>query len=110
VVEDISELKRAEEQLHRLSQAVEQSSESIVITDGGCIEYVNEAFTRITGYERDEVIGANLRVLQSSKTPPEVYEAMWMGSAGRTGAANFKTVEGWHRVPAGGGDQSDPSG
>ncbi|MBK8527213.1 MAG: PAS domain-containing protein [Rubrivivax sp.] len=57
-----------------------------------------EAFTRITGYERDEVIGANPRVLQSGKTPPEVYEAMWTGlRAGRAWRGELrKPSKGWH--------------
>ncbi len=78
VIEDISERKQVEERLHRLSQAVEQSSDSVVITDAeGCIEYVNKAFTDVSGFERGEVIGANPRILQSGNTPHETYEAMW---------------------------------
>ncbi|MBU0752982.1 MAG: PAS domain S-box protein, partial [Gammaproteobacteria bacterium] len=55
---DISERKADEEQIRKLSLAVEQSPESIVITNIDAeIEYVNEAFLRVTGYTRDEVIG-----------------------------------------------------
>ena len=73
--------KQAEESeatLRKLSLAIEQSSQSIVITKlDGAIEYVNEAFMQITGYSLDELIGKNPRVLQSGHTPPETYTAMW---------------------------------
>ncbi len=75
---DITERKRAAEQLHKLSLAVEQSPESIVITNTAAeIEYVNAAFVQVTGYGRDEVIGQNPRILHSGKTPPETHVAMW---------------------------------
>ncbi len=69
---------RSETELHKLSQAVEQSSESIVITNlDGEIEYVNEAFERVTGYSRAEAIGRNPRFLASGRTPRGSYESMW---------------------------------
>ncbi len=78
VTHDITERKRAEEQLRKLSLAVEQSPESIVITDlAARIEYVNDAFVLATGFQRSEVLGKNSRVLQSGKTPAETYRAMW---------------------------------
>jgi PAS domain-containing protein len=65
--------KQAEESeatLRKLSLAIEQSSESIVITTlDGAIEYVNDAFLQISGYSREELIGKNPRVLQSGQTP-----------------------------------------
>ncbi|TAN51996.1 MAG: PAS domain S-box protein, partial [Rhodospirillales bacterium] len=77
-VRDISKRKADEEQVRKLSLAVEQSPESIVITDlKANIEYVNEAFLRITGYDRAEVIGRNPRILQSGKTPRDTYDALW---------------------------------
>ena len=61
-----------------LAQVVEQSPLSIVITAiDGCIEHVNPTFTRITGYERDEAIGQNPRLLKSDLTPPERYAELW---------------------------------
>jgi PAS domain S-box-containing protein len=73
--------KRAEESeatLRKLSLAIEQSPENIVITKlDGTIEYVNDAFVQTAGYTRDELIGKNPRVLQSGQTPPETYTAMW---------------------------------
>ncbi len=76
---DITEQKRTESSLLKLSLAVEQSPESIVITDlNGRIEYVNEAFVANTGYSRDEAIGQNPRLLKSGRTPPETYAAMWL--------------------------------
>ena len=73
--------RRAEEgeaALRKLSLAIEQSPESIVITTlDGAIEYVNDAFVQVTGYAREELIGKNPRVLQSGQTPPERYTAMW---------------------------------
>jgi len=75
---DITAHKVAEEQLRKLSLAVEQSPASIVITDiNGRIDYVNEAFIGATGYGRDEVLGGNPRILQSGKTPEATYVAMW---------------------------------
>ncbi|MCD2453240.1 PAS domain S-box protein [Methylicorpusculum oleiharenae] len=60
---------RAEEQLSKLSQAVEQSPNSIVITDlHGIIEYVNKAYTDATGYKASEVLGHNLFTIQSELT------------------------------------------
>lgn len=66
------------DQLRKLSLIVEQSPESIVITNlEARIEYVNEAFVRNTGYRREEAIGQNPRMLQSKKTPQESYDGMW---------------------------------
>jgi len=78
IARDITARRRAEEQLRMLSQAVEQSPSCVVITDPrSSIEYVNAAFTRVTGYTADEVIGKNPRILKSGETPSEVYEVLW---------------------------------
>ncbi len=78
VLVDITERKAAEATLRKLSLAIEQSPESILITQlDGAIEYVNDAFVRNSGYSRAELIGQNPRVLKSGKTPPETYTAMW---------------------------------
>jgi two-component system sensor histidine kinase/response regulator len=78
IARDITERKAVEAELHKLSLAVEQSPESIVITDAEAhIEYVNDTFLQATGYRREELIGHNPRMLQSGKTPPETYEALW---------------------------------
>jgi len=70
--------RRDQAQLRKLVQAVEQSPESIVITDlEGRIEYVNEACERATGYARAESIGQNPRILRSGKTPASTYRALW---------------------------------
>jgi len=89
--EDVTQMMRAQEQLVKLSQAVEQSPESIVITNLEAeIEYVNDAFLRATGYTRAEVLGQNPRVLNSGKTPPETHRAMWEAlSAGRSWKGEF---------------------
>ena len=65
-------------QFRKLSLLVEQSPESMVITDlQGQIEYVNDSFVRISGYSRSELMGKNPKILQSGKTPAETYRAMW---------------------------------
>ena len=75
---DITERKNSEAQLRKLSLAVEQSPESIVITDRQArIEYVNESFVKVSGYAREELIGQNPRMLQSGRTPRAAYEQLW---------------------------------
>lgn len=75
---DISERRRTQIQLHKLSLAVEQSPASIVITDTrGNIEYINPTFTRITGYTLEEAVGRNPRILKSGETSPEEYKKLW---------------------------------
>ena len=67
-----------EQLLRKLSLAVDQSAESIVITDlAGNIEYVNDAFTRISGYTRAEVVGKKPAILRSGRTPDETYKQLW---------------------------------
>ncbi len=77
-LQDISERKEAETQLKKLSQAVDQSPASVVITDlEGKIEYVNPKFTRVTGYSLSEAIGENPRILKSGIQTTEFYRDMW---------------------------------
>lgn len=65
-------------ELRKLSAALRYSPESVVITDrDGNIEYVNEHFSRVTGYAAAEVVGQNPRLLQSGHTPDATYEEMW---------------------------------
>ena len=74
----IIEHHRMEKQYRSLSRAVEQSPASVVITNtAGSIEYVNSKFLQITGYNLDEVLGQNPRVLKSGHTKPEEYRSLW---------------------------------
>ena len=76
--EELLERKRAEEQLRKLSHAVEQSPVSVVITNlAGDIEYVNPKFTEVTGYSSEEIVGKNPRILKSGEVPAAEYENLW---------------------------------
>ncbi|MBE0650246.1 MAG: GAF domain-containing protein [Bacteroidales bacterium] len=75
---DITKRKTAEESLIKLSRAVEQSPETIVITNkDGKIEYVNPTFTKVTGYTSEEIIGENPRILSSHEKLDQEYKEMW---------------------------------
>ncbi|MBU1216736.1 EAL domain-containing protein [bacterium] len=77
-IQDITERKLSSNSLQKLSLAVEQSPNSIVITDiNGNIEYVNKMFTTVTGYSFDEAIGQNPKILKSDETLPSIYNEMW---------------------------------
>jgi len=70
--------KQAEEQLRKLSRAVESAPVTVVITDKhGVIEYVNPFFSALTGYAKEEVLGKNPRILKSGKTPKETISQLW---------------------------------
>ncbi|MBE7557365.1 MAG: PAS domain S-box protein [Anaerolineales bacterium] len=78
VSRDITEQRRANDQLRQLSRVVEQSPASIVITNTmGNIEYVNPKFTQVTGYTLAEAIGQNPNLLKSGYTSPEEYQRLW---------------------------------
>ncbi len=69
---------KAEAERVRLMAAIEQSAETVVITDlDAKIEYVNPAFEKITGYSLDEAIGQNPRILHSGTHDVAFYKAMW---------------------------------
>lgn len=78
LIKDLSKRKRMESELARLAIAVEQSENTIVITDtNGTIEFVNPAFTKTTGYSARQAIGQNPKLLKSGVQGPEFYEALW---------------------------------
>ena len=70
--------KRADEEVRKLSLAIEHSPVSIIITDkAGNIEYVNPKFMEVTGYSAREVIGKNPRILKSGEMPSGDYKRLW---------------------------------
>lgn len=78
ILNQVIKRRKAEEEIQKLTHAVEQSSSTVLITDTkGNIEYVNPAFAKITGYSVEEVLGKNPSILKSGKTSPEVYRELW---------------------------------
>ncbi|WP_404416131.1 diguanylate cyclase domain-containing protein [Marinospirillum sp.] len=74
----ILEKKYADTALHLGAKVFQQAREAILITDiNGHIIEVNRAFTEITGYQREEVLGQNPRLLKSDQHPPGFYRAIW---------------------------------
>lgn len=88
LIRDVSERKRAEEQLRKLSYAVEQSPTMIMITDkSGYIEYINPRYTQIIGYTSAEVIGKQCSIFgangPNSQEPPEFVKIIPTGKEWR---------------------------
>lgn len=70
--------RKAEGQVLKLSRALQQSASLVMITDTqGVIEYVNQAFSDVTGYSYEEIIGVHTRILKSGTTDTPVYEDLW---------------------------------
>jgi diguanylate cyclase (GGDEF)-like protein/PAS domain S-box-containing protein len=78
VAQNITEQKKAENALKLAANVFTHSDEGIIITDiNGAIVDINEAFTDITGYERDEILGNNPSILSSGKHDADFYKTMW---------------------------------
>ncbi len=77
ILEDMTERVQGEAQIRKLYEAVEQSANGVVIVDReGRIEFVNQAFTRITGYSAQEAIGQDWSMVKSDYHSPEFYREM----------------------------------
>ncbi|NLX18179.1 MAG: PAS domain S-box protein [Desulfobulbus sp.] len=77
-IRDITKRKQTEIDLKRLEVAIEQAGEVVVITDiDGSIVYANPAFSKVTGYTREEVLGKNPRVLKSGEHDEAFYQELW---------------------------------
>ncbi|MBN1253116.1 MAG: PAS domain S-box protein [Bacteroidales bacterium] len=85
-IRDITKQKNDEQEIKKLTTAIEQSPATIVITDiEGNIEYVNPMFAKTTGYTKEEALGENPRRLKSGEQPDEYYKDLWkVISSGRT--------------------------
>jgi PAS domain S-box-containing protein len=75
---NITERKHAEEEVLKISYAIKQSPVAVVISDiDGNIEFVNPKFVKLTGYLPEEVIGKNLRILNSGEKSKEEFKELW---------------------------------
>ncbi|MEY4268279.1 MAG: hypothetical protein RIS90_2814, partial [Pseudomonadota bacterium] len=78
VTRDVTARKTVQEEWRKLSLVVNQTPHSVVITDtAGRIEYVNEAFVQASGFGRGSVLGRDMSLLKSGKTPSETYRSLW---------------------------------
>ena len=78
IQEDITEQRQADDRLRQAAAVFESSTEGMMITDlSAKIIEVNRAFTEITGYEHDEVIGMSSSLLRSGQHPPQFYQSLW---------------------------------
>lgn len=87
----VVENTRIRAEVNKLIKAIEQSSSSVVITDtAGNIEYTNTSFLTLTGYSKEEVMGANPRILKTDYHSREYYEHLWETiSSGKVWKGNF---------------------
>jgi diguanylate cyclase (GGDEF)-like protein/PAS domain S-box-containing protein len=75
---DITEHRRADEDMKKLSLAVEHSSDWVLITDkGGAIEYANRAVEEMSGYKKEEILGKTPRIFKSGKHSEQFYKELW---------------------------------
>lgn len=75
---ELEERKRAEIEISKLSQAVEQSPAPVMISDAAdTVIYVNPSFSKLTGYQPEEILGKNSRILHSVDTPLDVIDDLW---------------------------------
>lgn len=78
IEQDITERKKSDEYIKKLSRVVEQTTEIVFITDlEGVIEYVNPAFVNLTGFSKEEVMGKTPRILKSDLVSLQNYEDLW---------------------------------
>ena len=78
LADDVTNRLKAEKELLKLSRAVEQGPTSVIITnEEGDIEYVNQKFSEISGFSKEEVIGKNPRIWKSGKHDKKFYEDLW---------------------------------
>ncbi len=85
------QLARADDEIRKLSRAIDQSTVTVVITDAdGIIEFVNPYFTEVCGYTAEEVLGKSTRLLRSGLTPLKTYQDLWTTiKAGNTWEGEF---------------------
>ncbi|NQT59618.1 MAG: transporter substrate-binding protein [Bacteroidetes bacterium] len=77
-ITDITENLKSEEERNRLTTAIEQAAETIIITDvSGNIQYANPAAEGITGYTTEELLGQNTRIFKSGKHEKSYYSKLW---------------------------------
>jgi diguanylate cyclase (GGDEF)-like protein/PAS domain S-box-containing protein len=78
VVEDVTERKRLEDHMRLSATVFENSGDGLFVTDDHCnIVHVNPAFTEITGFDPEDVLGKSPKVLSSGRHGPDFYERMW---------------------------------
>jgi len=78
IVRDVTVERRGAEQIAKLASAVEQTADSVIVTDAnGTVEYVNPAFEHMTGYQRSEVLGKQPNLLKSGQQPKAFYDQLW---------------------------------
>jgi len=77
-IADVTTQHQAEEQAHTLASAIEQTADSVIITDpDGVIEYVNPAFEQATGYRRAEALGRKPNLVKSGQHDQDFYQRLW---------------------------------
>ncbi|WP_072682314.1 PAS domain-containing protein [Arcobacter sp. LA11] len=94
-IQDVTEFALVQNELFILRQAVEQAPITFVITDiDGYIQYVNPAFTKVTGYSAQEAIGKNPRILKSDFIEDKEYANLWQTiSNGKTWSGTFRNID-----------------
>lgn len=78
IILDMRELKKSREEIDKLSKAISQIDDTVAITDkSGVITYINQAFSRHTGYSKNEALGKTSRLLKSGMHDNEFYHGLW---------------------------------